>query len=95
MPRSYQDQYIDDSYWQAYTYWSVDTDTAYIMGNPWMMNTDVQMTDSNWVASYDTVESAFLDDPSIDAARTRTSIRYIEFPLDFTLAAFSNRWDSV
>ena len=91
VPRSYQDQYIDDSYWQAYTYWSVDTDTAYIMGNPWMMNTDVQMTDSNWVASYDTVKQLSYD-PSIDAARTRTSIRYIEFPLDFTWRLFSNRW---
>ena len=91
VPRSYQDQYIDDSYWQAYTYWSVDTDTAYIMGNPWMMNTDVQMTDSNWVASYDTVNQLSYD-PSIDAARTRTSIRYIEFPLDFTWRLSSNRW---
>jgi hypothetical protein len=61
------------------------------MGNPWMMNTDVQMTDSNWVASYDTVNQLSYD-PSIDAARTRTSIRYIEFPLDFTWRLFSNRW---
>ncbi len=91
VPRSYQDQFIDDSHWQSYTYWSVDTDTAYVMGNPWMLHSDVQLTDSNWVASYDTLNELAYD-PSIDAARARTSIRYIEVPLDFTWRVSRNRW---
>lgn len=80
-PYNDQNFITDSSYWHTYYYTAVDTDTSYIWGNQYFMQTPVQVVDSNYVTDHDTtVQSAY--NSAIAAANGGTYFTYLAIPVE-------------
>lgn len=84
-PYLYQDNYIDNSFWQSFVRTVVDTDTAYIYGNQYFLRTSSQALDSSYVVDYDTVNQLSYDSSGVVLAANGTNkFHYVELPIEFS-----------
>ena len=78
----------DNSYWQSNTYWQNVTDTTYYIGVPFLSDTNILVTDSNYIEDIDSSWVTQIDTTTVRASFTNT-IKIIEVPilLDYTWRA--------
>jgi hypothetical protein len=89
-PYSNQGSLVNSGNWQVIQTSYVDTDTAYIMGNPLFVNTVLQRVDSNYVITSDTVYE-YKYDQEIAEKNGVNRIYYIEFPIEVSYAVTRGR----
>jgi hypothetical protein len=80
-PYSLQPTYINRSGWQTYLTNYVDTDTAYVTGNQYFLQSIVQRQDSAFVTESDTIEE-YKYDQDIASKNGVNRIYYLEIPLE-------------
>lgn len=83
-PVSLQSQLIQIGNWQTYMYTITDTDTAYIQGNQYFLQNQIQRTDSNYISVTDTVVKEAYD-ASVAAANGTNHFWYVEIPVELSL----------
>jgi hypothetical protein len=82
-PYSNQQSIVESSGWQTYQTYYVDTDTAYITGNQFFLETNMQRQDSAYVTSSDTVEE-YKYDQFIADKNGVNKIYYVEMPIEIS-----------
>jgi hypothetical protein len=83
-PYSLKDSITSNSSWQTFISNYTDTDTAYITGNPYFMQTILQRQDSAIVISQDTIETSQYD--KLIAERNGINrIFYLELPIELSI----------
>ena len=89
-PYSLQDSIITNSSWQTFVSNYTDTDTAYITGNPYLLQTIMQRQDSSYVMNQDTVEASKYD-KLIAEKNGVNRISYAEIPIELSICFTKGR----
>ncbi len=89
-PYSLKDSITTNSSWQTFISNYADTDTAYITGNPYFMQTILQRQDSAIVINQDTIETSQYD--KLIAERNGINrLTYIEIPVELSVCFSKGR----
>jgi hypothetical protein len=89
-PYSNQITIIGDSDWQTYLLHLVDTDTAYVTGNQWYIETPFTRLDSSLVQSWDTLEE-YKYDKRIAESNGINKFYFIEVPVEVSYCITKGR----
>jgi hypothetical protein len=89
-PYSLQPSIVESGNWQLYMVNYVDTDTAYVTGNSYLMQTLRSMQDSTFNSVTDTIEEVRYD-RTIAERNGRTSVSYVEVPVEISYAITRGR----
>ena len=89
-PYSDQLTLVNNGHWHLFQSNFVDTDTAYIMGNPLFVSTVVQRIDSSFIITSDTIyEYKYNQEIALNNGVNR--IYYLEFPIEISYAVTRGR----